>query len=58
VLIPARDPERLAEALIVLLRDPRGRAEMSRCALQTAATLNIEHTVREIEGIYREAVGT
>jgi glycosyltransferase involved in cell wall biosynthesis len=58
VLVPARDPERLAEALLVLLRDPRRRAEMSRCALETAETLNIEHTVREIEDIYREAVGT
>jgi len=58
VLVPARDPERLAEALLVLLRDPRRRAEMSLCALQTAERLNIEHTVREVEGIYREAVGT
>ena len=54
VLVPPRRPERLAEALLALLRDQSRRAEMSRCALQTAETLEIEHTVREVEAVYRE----
>jgi glycosyltransferase involved in cell wall biosynthesis len=54
VLVPPRRPEQLAEALLALLRDPSRRAEMSRCALQTAETLEIEHTVREVEAVYRE----
>jgi glycosyltransferase involved in cell wall biosynthesis len=58
VLVPPRDPEQLAAALLALLRDPRRRAEMSRCALQTAETLNIEHTVREVEAVYREVMGS
>ncbi len=58
VLVPPRRPEQLAAALLALLRDPCRRAEMSRCALQTAETLNIEHTVREVEAVYREVMGS
>jgi glycosyltransferase involved in cell wall biosynthesis len=58
VLVSPRRPEQLAEALLALLRDPRRRAEMSRCALQTAETLNIENTVREVEAVYREVMGS
>jgi L-malate glycosyltransferase len=58
VLVAPRRPEQLAEALLALLRDPRRRAEMSRCALQTAETLDIENTVREVEAVYREVMGS
>ncbi len=58
VLVPPRDPEQLAQALLALLRDPHRRAELSRCALQTADALNIEHTVREVEAVYREMMSS
>jgi glycosyltransferase involved in cell wall biosynthesis len=58
VLVPPRRPEQLADALLAVLRDPTRRAEMSRWALRTAETLNIENTVREVEAVYREVMGS
>jgi glycosyltransferase involved in cell wall biosynthesis len=56
VLVPPRQPEQLAEALLGVLRDPKRREEMSNRARQCAEGLSIENTVREIEDVYREVL--
>jgi glycosyltransferase involved in cell wall biosynthesis len=58
VLVPPRHPEQLADALLGVLRDPQRREEMSRRARQSAEGLSIENTVREIEDIYHEVLGS
>jgi L-malate glycosyltransferase len=52
VLVRPHHPDELAKTLIAVLRDPHLRVEMSSCARETAETLNVENTVREVEAAY------
>jgi glycosyltransferase involved in cell wall biosynthesis len=54
LLVPAGEPEQLAAALLTLIRDRSLRSSMSRRAREAGDTLGIDHTVEEIEHIYRE----
>jgi glycosyltransferase involved in cell wall biosynthesis len=55
-LVPPGDPGRLADALVAVLEDPDGRAEMSRLARQRAEALNVVESIRRVESVYLEAV--
>ena len=57
VLVPARQPEALAQALIALARDPKRRAEMAEHARARSETLDAPGSVRAVEAVYREVVG-
>jgi glycosyltransferase involved in cell wall biosynthesis len=56
VLVPVGRPDRLARAIVALLRDPRRREEMSANALAGSARFDITAAIRRIERIYRDIV--
>lgn len=56
VLVPARQPDRLAAALLALARDPERRAKMAQHAAARGETLDAPSSVRAIEAVYRELV--
>jgi phosphatidylinositol alpha-mannosyltransferase len=57
ILVPPRDPEDLAEAVLALLRDPvRGRA-LGEAGRERARRYSWDVVVAEIEAIYREVAG-
>jgi glycosyltransferase involved in cell wall biosynthesis len=58
LLVPLRDPERLAEALLHLLRNPeegKKLGEMGRAVV--AREFNVETMAHKIAGVYREILG-
>jgi glycosyltransferase involved in cell wall biosynthesis len=57
VLVPPADPDRLAAALVALLRDPGRRAELGCRARARAEQFSIASAVRRIERVYDEALG-
>jgi glycosyltransferase involved in cell wall biosynthesis len=56
LLVPRRDPEALAKAVIELLLDPERRGRMGRAAAERArAEFDEERLVDRLLAIYREA---
>jgi glycosyltransferase involved in cell wall biosynthesis len=56
VLVPARQPDLLASALLALARDPERRKKMAQHAAARGETLDAPSSVRAIEAVYRELV--
>lgn len=57
ILVPARSPDALAEAILRLLRDPDRRREMGRLGRERAAALfDVRRTVSSYERLYLEAL--
>jgi glycosyltransferase involved in cell wall biosynthesis len=56
VLVPPRQPDRLAIALIELARDPKRRALMAQRSCERGDLLDAPTTVATIEDVYREIV--
>ncbi|HWT22772.1 MAG TPA: glycosyltransferase [Solirubrobacteraceae bacterium] len=54
VLVPAADPDALADAVAAVADDPARRARLSRGALARAARLNRDEVYRPLEQIYVE----
>jgi glycosyltransferase involved in cell wall biosynthesis len=54
LLVPPRDPEALAEALGVLIRDPELRARMGKRGRQIAERdFSVEKVIKETLAVYR-----
>lgn len=57
LLIPPRDPIKLAEAVCALARDPARRRELGQAARKKVAPhFGLERMVRRIEGLYEELI--
>jgi glycosyltransferase involved in cell wall biosynthesis len=58
VLVPGRDPEKLAAALIDVLRDPEGARRRAALARETVRAFGadrmVERTVQEYDGVLRQ----
>jgi glycosyltransferase involved in cell wall biosynthesis len=54
ILVPPRDPDALADALVALACDPARRSAMGEAATRRAARYDIGDAVDRIEAIYRE----
>ena len=57
LLVPPRDPEALAAAMLELADHPALGAELAARAEQDSRRFDVCATVRELESIYRELVG-
>ena len=57
VLVEARQPDRLAAALLALVNDPARRAAMSACARERGEKLDAQTAVATIEAAYCEVAG-
>lgn len=55
-LVPARDPQAMAQKLLLLLRDSELRAKMAHSAHETAARYDLDLNVRRQEATYRRLV--
>jgi len=53
-LVPPRDPERLAEGIIGLLRDDTRRQRLSEAGIRRAADFSTAHMIRRIKDLYLE----
>jgi glycosyltransferase involved in cell wall biosynthesis len=58
LLVPPRDPEALAAALLELVDRPARGAELGARAQQDSRHYDVCRTVRDLEEIYRELAGT
>lgn len=56
ILVPARDPGRMAEAIVAVLEDGALRERLSTAAVDRAAAFGIERAVRRQEELYKELV--
>ena len=56
ILVPARDPAALADALAALAADPARRERFAVNAAASAARFDIRRTVARLEAVYRDAV--
>jgi glycosyltransferase involved in cell wall biosynthesis len=56
LLVPARDPAALGDALSILLHNPEFRKAAGARAVQTARGFDMTRAVRRIEEVYREAL--
>ena len=54
VLVPARDPARMADAIVATLNDTALRERLSAAAIERAADFGIERAVRRQEELYAE----
>ncbi|MGZ6886058.1 MAG: glycosyltransferase [Acidimicrobiia bacterium] len=54
ILVPARDPEALADAIAALRADPARRAELAEGAAARAEEFAVQRTVDRLEAIYRD----
>jgi glycosyltransferase involved in cell wall biosynthesis len=54
VLVPARDPRALADALQALAEDHRRRAELAEGAAESATRFDIARTVARVEAVYSD----
>jgi phosphatidylinositol alpha-mannosyltransferase len=57
LLVPPRDPEDLAEAVVGLLRDRRRAQALGRAGRDRAARYSWDAVVAELESVYGEVVG-
>jgi glycosyltransferase involved in cell wall biosynthesis len=58
LLVPPRDADALAHAILVLLRDPARRASMARAArLRVADVFDIKAHARAVERVFDELLG-
>jgi glycosyltransferase involved in cell wall biosynthesis len=57
LLVPAREPAQLAEALVTLALFPARRSELSAAAVARSETLDAPRAVRDIEAVYAEVAG-
>jgi glycosyltransferase involved in cell wall biosynthesis len=57
LLVPPRDPEALAAAMLELVDNPAYAAELGARAQQESRRYDVCRTVRDLESIYRELVG-
>lgn len=57
ILVPARDPVALAEAIAVLRSDSARRAELARGAKASAAQFDMRRTVARLEDVYASVAG-
>ncbi|MGH2705958.1 MAG: glycosyltransferase [Actinomycetota bacterium] len=57
VVVPPRDPKRLADAILRLLDDPGLRSRMGMEARRRAAQFDICHAVERSEKVYEELLG-
>jgi glycosyltransferase involved in cell wall biosynthesis len=57
LLVPPRDPEALAAAMLELVDHPALAAELGARAGHDSRRYDVCSTVRELEAIYRELVG-
>ena len=58
LLVPARDPERLAEAIGTLARQPALRTQLGEAARERALSMfTIQRTIREFDATYRRLMG-
>jgi len=55
-LAAAANPDRLADAMLRLLRDPASARAMAERAKEAAAPFDIRRTTRELEAVYREVL--
>lgn len=55
LLVPARRPDLLADAIETLVRDPVRRVEMGKAAAERGRRYDIDAAVRRTEQIYRDA---
>ncbi|MCB0132026.1 MAG: glycosyltransferase [Caldilineaceae bacterium] len=53
-LVPARDPDQLAAAILATLADPQRATAMAAAARARAGQFTIQHTARQYENLYRE----
>ncbi len=58
ILVPAGQPEKLAEALIELLQNPERRSLLARHAREHGRGLSVEHAIRRVEALYRTLCAT
>lgn len=54
VLVPRRDPDSLADAVLGLVRDPRTREELGRAARRRAVEFSPRRLAEETAALYRE----
>jgi glycosyltransferase involved in cell wall biosynthesis len=54
VLVPAGQPQALADALVALVADPERRAAMSARASTRGNALDVRRAVHDVEAVYRE----
>lgn len=57
ILVPPRDHERLAEAILALAADPARRATMAKAARSASTSYDITNAVAEQERTYRRLAG-
>ena len=57
ILVPPREPEAIAEAVLALARDPVRRAAMGKAAREVVVpAFGLEQMVGRIEGLYEELI--
>jgi glycosyltransferase involved in cell wall biosynthesis len=56
-LVPPNDPQRLADAIAVCLKNPEQTKAMARSAREQAAKFTIQNTVKCHSEIYRGVIG-
>jgi len=54
ILVPPRDPEALAEAILELLDDPEKARRFGEAGRERASLFSVERMVEEIEELYED----
>ena len=57
LLVPPRDPDALAGAVLELLADPGLAGRLAAQAAADSRRYDVSRTVRELEAVYEELVG-
>jgi phosphatidylinositol alpha-mannosyltransferase len=56
LLVPPRDPEDLADAVLTLLREPERASALGEAGRERARRYSWDAVVTELEAVYREVV--